>query len=77
MIKRLNIELVMFTRIYWDFLRELREDERVFEGFVETLKITRNQQAQYIINNGKNYLVALVDGRPSGYIGVIQDDIRI
>ena len=77
MIKNLNIELVMCTRNYWDFLRELRMDERVIDGFVETLNITPNQQAQYMLNNENNYRVALVDGRPSGYVGVIQDDIRI
>jgi ribosomal protein S18 acetylase RimI-like enzyme len=52
-------------------------DNRVIDGFVDTLTITPEQQTLYMLNNAKYFRVALVDGKPSGYVGVIHDDIRI
>jgi hypothetical protein len=73
----MNLELVMCTSNYWNFIRELRTDNRVIDGFVDTLTITPEQQTLYMLKNAKYFRVALVNGKPSGYVGVIQDDIRV
>jgi len=52
-------------------------DGRVIGGFLETTVITEEQQNKYMIGNAHNYRIALVDGKPAGYVGVIEDDIRV
>lgn len=69
--------IVDCTREYWEFVRQLRMDERVIDGFLETTPITAEQQVEYMLENAQNYRIALVDGNPAGYVGVINDDIRV
>lgn len=71
------IDLVECTSNYWEFVRQLRTDERVIDGFIETKPITPEQQVTYMNNNAKYHRIALVDGKPAGYVGVIDDDIRV
>ena len=71
------MELVMCTSDYWEFVRELRMDERVIDGFIETIPITSEQQIKYMLSNAQYYRIALIDGKPAGYVGVIKDDIRV
>jgi GNAT superfamily N-acetyltransferase len=71
------MELVECNEQYWEFVRELRMDERVVSGFIETHPITKEQQKNYMNNNSQHYRIALVDGKPAGYVGVIKDDIRV
>jgi RimJ/RimL family protein N-acetyltransferase len=71
------MELVNCSSEYWEFVRELRMDERVISGFIETIPITEEQQKRYMTNNSQYYRIALVDGKPAGYVGVISDDIRV
>ena len=47
------MELVMCTSDYWEFVRELRMDERVIDGFVETIPITAEQQTKYMFGNAQ------------------------
>jgi ribosomal protein S18 acetylase RimI-like enzyme len=71
------MELVNCTNEYWEFVRELRMDERVIGGFIKTIPITSEQQIAYMTNHSQYYRIALVDGNPAGYVGVIEDDIRV
>ena len=71
------MELVNCTKKYWEFVRELRMDERVIDGFIKTTHITSDMQEAYMTTHDKYYRIALVDGKPAGYIGVIEDDIRV
>ena len=71
------MELVECREQYWEFVRELRMDSRVASGFIETTPITKEQQANYMSNNSQHYRIALVDGQPAGYVGVLNDDIRV
>jgi GNAT superfamily N-acetyltransferase len=71
------MELVECGEQYWEFVRELRMDGRVISGFIETIPITSEQQIAYMTNNSQHYRIALVNGKPAGYVGVINDDIRV
>ena len=73
----MELKLVDCGPEYWNFVRVLRQDERVAEGFIETTPIEYQQQQIYMQKYNKNYRIALVDGEPAGYVGVIDDDIRI
>jgi len=71
------MELVKCTPEYWEFVRLLRMDERVIDGFIQTIGITSEQQIKYMSKYSHCYRIALVDGTPAGFVGVIDDDIRV
>ena len=62
---------------YWDFVRVLRMDERVLDGFIEKIEITPEQQTAYMTKYSDCFRIALLNNEPVGYIGVIENDIRI
>jgi L-amino acid N-acyltransferase YncA len=69
--------IVECNKEYWEFVRELRMDERVIDGFLKTTPITKEQQANYMSSNSQHYRIALVNRKPAGYVGVLNDDIRV
>lgn len=73
----MKIELVNCSDEFWEFIRNLRNDKRVYSGFINNEFITVEMQRLYMLKNNKNYRIALVNGEPAGYVGVIKNDIRI
>jgi ribosomal protein S18 acetylase RimI-like enzyme len=73
----MQMELIKCTPQYWEFVRTLRNDERVLDGFIKSVHITEKMQNQYMKTHSQFYRIALVDGEPTGYVGVIEDDIRV
>jgi GNAT superfamily N-acetyltransferase len=71
------MELVKCTKKYWEFVRVLRNDDRVQSGFIKSSNITKDMQSAYMMMYSKFYRIALIDGKPAGYVGVIDDDIRV
>lgn len=76
-LKILDMKLVECSSEYWEFIRTLRNDERVLEGFIKSTYITPEMQNQYMSTYSQFYRVALIDNIPVGYVGVIEDDIRV
>ena len=62
---------------YWEFIRKLRTMEGVREGFISQTEITPIEQATYMLKYNSNYWICLDDKTPAGYVGVIDDDIRV
>jgi len=62
---------------YHEFIRQLRNDSRVIHGFIETSYITEEQQKEYMKKYSDCFFICLIDNKPAGYIGVINDDIRV
>ena len=71
------MELVKCTLEHWEFVRLLRTDERVVDGFVENVQITQRQQQAYMEKYSDSYRIALFNGEPAGFVGVVDDDIRV
>lgn len=72
-----KLKLVDCDKQYWDFVRVLRMDERVLGGFIEKMEITPEQQTAYMTKYSDCFRIALLNNKPVGYFGVIEDDIRI
>lgn len=72
-----NLELVNCGKQYWEFVRVLRMDKRVLDGFIEKVEITSEQQIAYMTKYSDCFRIALLDNEPVGYFGVIEDDIRV
>jgi ribosomal protein S18 acetylase RimI-like enzyme len=73
----MRMELVECSKEYWEFVRVLRNDERVQSGFIKSIHITEEMQERYMSSYSQFYRIVLVDGVPAGYVGVIEDDIRV
>ena len=71
------IELVKCSPQYWEFVRTLRNDERVLGGFIKSTHITEEMQSKYMETHSQFYRIALIDKVPVGYVGSINDDIRV
>lgn len=71
------MELIAITEEYYDFVREMRMHPENVAGFLEDANITPEDQIEYMKKYGESYFVALSYGEPVGYIGVIDNDIRI
>lgn len=73
-----NLNLVENKAEYWEFIREVRNNPIIQKGFVELVEITIEQQVNYMKKYSDKYWVCLNwDLQPIGYIGEIDDDIRL
>ena len=72
-----SYKLINNSEEYHEFIRNLRNDERVKSGFIQTEYITSEQQQEYMKKFGSCFYICLIDEKPAGYIGVIDNDIRI
>lgn len=72
-----SMKLVECTSDYWEFVRTLRTDARVAEGFIEQVEITTEEQQRYMSKYSSYFRIALVEEVPAGFIGVIDNDIRV
>jgi len=71
------MELIPITSQYYEFVRELRTDPKNTNGFLEEANITPQQQKEYMKKYSDCYYICLLYGEPVGYIGVIDNDIRV
>jgi GNAT superfamily N-acetyltransferase len=62
---------------YWEFIRELRNDERVKQGFIQEAYITPEQHEKFMKHYHDCFYLCILDDKPVGYVGVINEDIRI
>jgi len=72
-----NLKLVNCEEKYWDFIRTLRMNKNVVDGFVTNVFISVEDQKKYMSKYNNNYYIAILDEQPVGFVGVIDDDIRI
>ncbi len=73
----MKLALVDCSLNYWEYIRQLRLNPSVIDGFIKTEFITEEDQVLYMSKNSQYYKVALIDGKPCGYVGVIENDIRV
>lgn len=71
------LSLADCTQEYWEFVRLLRMHRDVQDGFIEKQHITPEQQLKYMSKYSDCFKIALLDGNPVGYFGVIENDIRV
>jgi len=73
----MKLELVKCNENYYDFIRELRIHPDNIQGFIVQGTITSDEQKEYMKKNEKDYYVCLLDKEPAGFVGVIENDIRV
>tara|TARA_R100000963_G_C4590339_1_gene67772 strand:- start:255 stop:623 length:369 start_codon:yes stop_codon:yes gene_type:complete len=71
------MELVPAKEEYYEFIRILRLHPENKNGFILQVDITPQQQVEYMNKFYDSYYVCLLCNEPVGYIGVIDNDIRV
>ena len=69
--------LVKNNYIYWEFIRNLRNLDGVREGFIVQDIIDPEAHQEYMKKYSDCFYICLIDEIPAGYVGVIQNDIRV
>tara|TARA_R100000234_G_C5001581_1_gene180553 strand:- start:2206 stop:2589 length:384 start_codon:yes stop_codon:yes gene_type:complete len=71
------MELVQNKPKYWEFIRNLRNHPDVKRGFIQQEAIRKDCHEKYMLRYGLFFYVCLIDDQPAGYVGVIDEDIRV
>lgn len=71
-----TLELVDCSNQYWEFVRLLRMNPKVIDGFIQTTQITKDMQIDYMKKYSENYKICLYNETPVGYVGCIDNDMR-
>jgi len=71
------MELVAVTETHYEFIRNLRMHPKNLKWFLNQSEITAEDQVNYMEKHAQDYRVCLLYGEPVGYVGVIENDIRI
>ena len=69
--------LVYNESIWWEDIRNLRNDPSVKKGFINQGHITQEQHTAFMNKYSHNFYITLCDNEFAGYIGVIEGDIRV
>lgn len=62
---------------YYEFIRTLRLHPENISGFINQNNITEEEQKSYMDKFHSNFKICILDNEPVGFIGVIEDDIRV
>jgi ribosomal protein S18 acetylase RimI-like enzyme len=73
----MDLKIVKNSKKYYEFIRELRNNESLKVGFINQENVTKEQQEQYMKKYKNCYYICLCNNVPSGFIGVIEKDIRV
>ena len=73
----MELKLVKNEEKYFEFIRNLRNNKENQKGFLEQVSITKEQQKNYMSKYGDDYYICLKENIPVGYIGVVDNDIRV
>ena len=71
------MELILNESKYWDFIRKLRNTKGVKEGFIDQTYITSEMHNDFMKKWGDSFYICIIDTKPAGYVGVIDNDIRV
>ena len=72
-----KLKLVKNSPKYWEFIRDLRNKDEIRQGFISQEYIDSIQQAEYMLKYNNNFWICLAGEQPAGYVGVIENDIRV
>lgn len=71
------MKLVANSPEYWEFIRELRNNEAVKQGFIQQAHISPEEHIAFMTKHCNKFIICLIENQPAGYAGVIDRDIRI
>jgi|LakMenEpi03Aug12_release.lakeMendotaPanAssembly.Ray.scaffolds.fasta_scaffold215121_2 GNAT superfamily N-acetyltransferase len=73
----MTLEFIANAPQFFEFIRKLRNHPQLKEGFIQQEEISFINHNDYMLKYGAHYFICLLSGEPAGFIGVIDDDIRL
>jgi GNAT superfamily N-acetyltransferase len=73
----MTLEFIANAPQYFEFIRKLRNHPQLKEGFIQQEEISFINHNEYMLKYGTHYFICLLSGEPAGFIGVIDDDLRL
>lgn len=73
----MDLELIPIEEQYYEFVRLLRIHPDTITGFIYQGHITPDEQIQYMNNHRDDYFICLYKNKPVGFIGVVNNDLRL
>lgn len=73
----MELSLVNNDEKYYEFIRELRLHPDNIDGFINKKNITEDEQILYMRKYKECYKICLYGNQPVGFVGVIDNDIRV
>jgi hypothetical protein len=73
----MKLKLVDNEPKYYEFIRLTRIHPENIGGFINQSNITEKEQIEYMEKNQNFFHICLMDEIPVGFVGVIDDDIRV
>jgi len=71
----MELKLVECEEKFWNDILLIRNEDK--ESFDKQHEITFNEHENFMETNYKNYRIATIDNKFSGFIGIVNDDIRV
>ena len=71
------MEFIKNEEKYWEFIRKLRNHPELKSGFIQQEHISQEKHLKHMQQYSTNYYICIINSIPTGYIGVIDRDIRI
>ena len=72
-----DIALIKNEKRFWEDIRNLRNNPDVKTGFTKQEHINLEEHEEFMNMYSDNFYVALIDNQFTGYVGVINNDIRV
>jgi ribosomal protein S18 acetylase RimI-like enzyme len=72
-----DLQLLNNAEKFWEFIRQLRNHPDVKEGFIQQGEISRDEHWEYMNKHSSCFYVCLYKNKLAGYVGCIEDDIRV
>lgn len=72
-----DYKFVLNNPMYWEFIRCLRNDERVKSSFIQQEHISEDVHLKFMEKYANMFYICLYKDKPAGFVGCIERDIRI
>tara|TARA_R110002051_G_scaffold221410_1_gene285018 strand:- start:5301 stop:5678 length:378 start_codon:yes stop_codon:yes gene_type:complete len=72
-----NLQLVQNEELYYRYIYYLRVHPLTKEGFMSQDEISLEEHNKFMEKHKETYYVCLYNGSTCGFVGVIDDDVRV
>ena len=73
----IDARLVKNNKRHWENIRNLRNHKEVKKGFIQQEEITVDEHESHMSLHGDCYYICLIENEFAGYVGAIDNDIRV
>ena len=72
-----NFKLIPCKKEHWEFVRSLRNNDKVKSGFINEDYISKEVHFKFMTKHSKNYRISMFNNKLVGYVGIIENSISV